>query len=216
MADTTLTDFHGQPGGVRWKLTSDGVFVEGSGIERTGGAPSTVIRAWKTYSDAVNRAASEYGVYCELILATMCTETTANPNARRNEPGWTSDDGTPSKVSLGLMQTLISTARGVLQKPDIDATWLLVPENSIRAGSACMSQQKPVTRLDPPLVACAYNAGGVYDNDSAANRWRMRQFPLGTSEHCDRFVKWFNDAVAVLKSHPIRPTRSLDGFLSSP
>jgi hypothetical protein len=30
----------------------------------------------------------------------------------------------------------------------------------------------------------------------------MRQYPIGTSKHCDRFVKWFNDAVFVLERHP--------------
>jgi hypothetical protein len=208
-----LTDFHGRPGGVRWKLMPEGVYVEGSGIERTDGAPRTVTRAWETYSDAVNRWASEYDVSCELILATMCTETTCNPTARRNEPGWTSDAGTPGKVSLGLMQTLISTARSVLRRPTIDAAWLLVPENSIRAGTAYIAEQRPRTRLDPPLVACAYNAGDVYDNAGPNNRWKLKQFPIGSGEHCDRFVKWFNDAVAVLKEHATRPARSVATFL---
>ncbi len=211
-----LTDFHGRPGGIRWKLTPEGVFVEGSGIERTAGAPLTVTRAWETYSEAINESATEYGVHCELILATMCTETTANPAARRNEPGYTSDDATPGKVSLGLMQTLISTARSALKNPGIDATWLLVPRNSIRAGTAYIAQQRPSTLLDTPLVACAYNAGGVYDNDGPSNRWKLRQFPIGTGAHCDRFVKWFNDAVAVLSQHTTRPARSLTTFLQGP
>ena len=215
MAPSRLTEFHGRPGGVRWKLTPDGVFVETDGLERTSGAPTTVTRAWETYAPPVNRWAAEYDVYCELILATMCTETTANPSARRNEPGWTSDAATPGKVSLGLMQTLISTARAVLHDQTIDAAWLLVPDNSIRAGTAYIAQQRQSTRLDPPLVACAYNAGGVYDNDGASNRWKLRQFPLGTAEHCDRFVKWFNDAVAVLKEHATRPVRSLATFLAA-
>jgi len=210
----TLTEFHGRPGGVRWKLTPDGVYVEGSGIERTSGAPLTVTRAWETYADAINRWVTEYEVYAELILATMCTETTCNPIARRNEPGWTNDDATPDRVSLGLMQTLISTARSVLNRPTIDAAWLLVPENSIRAGTAYIAKQRPLTRLDPPLVACAYNAGNVYDNAGPANRWKLRQFPIGTGEHCDRYVKWFNDAVAVLKEHATRPSRSLATFLA--
>lgn len=213
MANVSLGEYHGRPNGVRWKLTPDGVDVEGSGIERTGGAPTTVTRAWEAYSGAITQWTSKYEVYPELVLATMCTETTANATARRNEPGWTSDAATPDKVSLGLMQTLISTARSVLNKPDIDTTWLLVPANSIQAGTAYIARQKATTRLDPPLVACAYNAGGVYDNDGPSNRWKLRQFPIGTGEHCDRFVKWFNDAVAVLKSHPTRPVRSLRDFL---
>jgi len=180
MPASALTTFHGRPQGVRWKLTPDGVFVEGTGIERTSGLPLTVSHAWDTHAEAINRWAIEYDIYCELVLATMCTETHANPSARRNEPGYISDDTTPGRVSLGLMQTLVSTARSVLKNPAIDGAWLLVPENSIRAGSAYIAQQRTLTELDPPLVACAYNAGSVYDNDGPTNRWRLKQFPVGT------------------------------------
>lgn len=215
MTTSALTEFHGRPGGVRWKLTEDGVFVEGTGIERTAGTPTTVTRAWETYCAAINRRAEEYRVCSELILATMCTESSARATARRNEPGWTSDAATPDKVSLGLMQTLISTARSVLNRPDVDGAWLCIPENSIHAGTAYIAKQKRTTRLDPPLVACAYNAGGVYENSGAHNRWKMRQFPLGSSEHCDRFVKWFNDAVFALKPHPTRSAWSFADFLAT-
>ncbi len=44
------------------------------------------------------------------------------------------------------------------------------------------------TRFDAPLVAAAYNAGGIYYNAASSNRWRLRQYPLGTSKHVDRFV----------------------------
>ena len=213
MADPSLTEFHGRPGGVRWKLTPDGVFVEGTGIERTSGQPTTVTRAWQAYHEAIDRWTVAHDVYAELILATMCTESTANPAARRNEPGYQSDDQTPNRVSLGLMQTLISTARSAVSDPAIDGAWLLVPDNSIRAGTAYIAQQRRLTRLDPPLVACAYNAGALHDNDGPTNRWKLRQFPLGTGEHCDRFVKWFNDAVAVLRVHPTAPARGLSTVL---
>jgi hypothetical protein len=47
----------------------------------------------------------------------------------------------------------------------------------------------------------------------------MRQYPIGTSEHCDRFVKWFNDAVAVLDTHakaPSVPYSTLLGAAAAP
>jgi hypothetical protein len=69
-----------------------------------------------------------------------------------------------------------------------------------------IAQQRAQTELDPPLVAAAYNAGGLRYDSSAGNRWKLVQFPIGTSEHCDRFVKWFNDAVAVLAEHAVKPT----------
>ena len=150
----------------------------------------------------------------ELIVATICTELSGNPNAIRLEPGYVSDGATPAKVSPGLMQTLISTARDALPGVAIDRDWLFVPANSIRAGTAYIKKQSGGTKLDPPVVACAYNAGSVVENTGAGNRWRMRQFPIGTSEHCDRFVGWFNDCFRVFGSGVDVPSMSFFRLLN--
>lgn len=201
-----LTDFHGYQNSVRWRLTPQGIEIQGTGIERTPGAPDTVTSIWERFSGPINAASERYGVPCVLIVATAATETGGVPWKVREEPGYKSDVSTPNKVSPGLMQTLISTARDAMNDPSIDRAWLLNPANSIMAGTAYIAQQKPKTEFDPPKAAAAYNAGGIYRQESKANRWKMRQFPIGTGEHCDRFVRWFNDAVAVLGSHPVRPT----------
>jgi soluble lytic murein transglycosylase-like protein len=197
-----LTEWHRvYAGSVRWRLTRDGIEVEGSGIERTRGEPETVTRIWERYGRIINAEAVNYTVPCALIVATIATESGGAQGAVRREPGFESHETTPHRVSVGLMQTLISTARVAVGSSLVDYDWLLKPENAIRAGTAYIDRQRMATRLDPPLVACAYNAGGVYRNDGAYNRWKMRQYPVGTGEHCDRFVRWFNDAVAVLGKH---------------
>jgi hypothetical protein len=198
-----LTAFHAYMDSVRWRLTPTGVEVEGSGVERTPGTPSTVTKVWETYSSEINAAATEFNMPCVLIVATICTESSGKADAIRFEPGYKSDEGTPGRVSPGLMQTLISTARSALpsEAASIDRNWLFVAANSIRAGTAYIASQQGQTNCDPPMVAAAYNAGGIYHQTGAANRWKMRQYPIGTSEHCDRFVKWFNDAVFVLGTH---------------
>ena len=103
------------------------------------------------------------------------------------------------------MQTLISTAIESLQR-ETNHLWtaeelsesLKDPFVSIQAGTAYIRQQEGRTDFDPPLVAAAYNAGGVYVQTGEKNRWRLRQYPIGTGKHCDRFVKWYGDALAVL------------------
>lgn len=202
---TGLKKFHSTfSGGIRWRLIKEGVEIEGSGVERTTGKPKTITRIWESYNKEINRWAKHFDVHCVLILATIATESGGKAGARREEPGYISDDATPNRVSVGLMQTLISTARATLLDETIDAKWLKDPSNSIKAGTSYIAEQSPKTNFDPPKVACAYNAGGIYENKSVNNRWKMRQYPIGTSEHCDRFVKWFNDAVFVLKNHPIK------------
>jgi esterase/lipase superfamily enzyme/uncharacterized protein YjbJ (UPF0337 family) len=182
--------FHG---GVLWCLKRDGISIDGQPPAGTPGEPATVKRVWTDFGPAIRDAAEEFGVPVELIIATICTESRGKPDALREEPGFVSDQQTPNKVSPGLMQTLISTAREALGDPSIDRAWLLQPANSIRAGTAYIRRQRPKTHYDPPVVACAYNAGSVIEQAGAQNRWRMRQFPIGTGEHADRFVAWFND-----------------------
>ena len=180
-------------GGVRWHLTETGISIEGAPAEGTRGEPSTVRRVRERFGPSIGRWSVELGVPAELILATICTESGGDPAVERQEPGFVSYEATPHRVSIGLMQTLISTAAETLGLARIDRAWLLQADNSIRAGTAYIAHQSRHTRLDPPVVACAYNAGGVYENTGVQNRWRMRQYPIGTGHHADRFVAWFND-----------------------
>jgi hypothetical protein len=201
----SLTEFHGFQDSIRWRLVPEGVELEGSGLERTRGEPLTVTRIWEQYSTHINRTARERRVPCALIIATIATESGGNAQAIRLEPGYVADEVTPQKISVGLMQTLIRTAREAIQM-NVNRGWLLEPGNAIEAGTAYISQQARKTLLDPPLVACAYNAGGLYHQTGRENRWKLRQYPIGTGKHADRFIRFFNDACFVLSRHSIRPT----------
>lgn len=200
--------------GVRWRLTPQGIEVEGSGIEHTPGAPLTATKIWEDYNDSINRWASHFDVPCAVIVATIATESSGHANVVRKETGYISDDSTPHKISPGLMQTLISTARSTLNDNSIDRDWLLDPDNSIKTGTSYIAGQRSKTLLDPPKIACAYNAGSLLENRGQHNRWKMKQYPIGTSAHCDRFVKWFNDAVEVLETHSKRPSIPYDVYLA--
>ncbi len=191
----SLKESHNIFGSVSWALISGGVSIENEPPVDTGGEPKTVARVWMHYGDSIMKWSEKFGVPSELIVATICTETRGDSSAVREEPGYVSDNATPNKVSPGITQTLISTARGVLGDNTIDRVWLLVADNSIRAGTAYIASQWKKTEFDPPKVACAYNAGGVYRNKGEDNRWKMRQYPINSSEHADRFVRWFNDCV---------------------
>jgi Transglycosylase SLT domain len=152
-------------------------------------------------------------VPAELIIATICTESSGKPDDERREPGFVDYETTPGRVSIGLMQTLISTARETLRMPEIDAAWLLQGDNSIRAGTAYIARQRAETAFDPPVVACAYNAGSVIENASPTNRWRMKQFPIGTDAHANRFVEWFNDCFRMYAADAGTPALSFFALL---
>jgi hypothetical protein len=180
--------------GVKWQLTAEGLVVDGR-LEGTRGALVTVPRVWKEFGPEICDAAREFGVPVELIVATMCTES----SGQRNVPTRVEPDG---RRSVGLMQTLIDSAQEALPGEPIDEDALRLPRTSIRAGTACIHRKRTRTQLDPPLVACAYNAGDVYFDDGAANRWKLRQFPIGSGAHLDRFVPWFNDCFLHFSATP--------------
>lgn len=199
----SLMEPHNSFGGVKWQLTRDGLVVDDS-LDRSPGALVTVPRVWRDFGPMIEASARQHRVPVELIIATICTETSGRADAVRTEPGYVSDTATPDKVSPGLMQTLISTARSTTGNRTLTRADLLRPEVSIDAGTAYISEQRMLTRLDPPQVACAYNAGRLVLNDGVANRWKMRQFPIGTGAHADRFTLWFNDCFAFFAQDPAR------------
>jgi Putative peptidoglycan binding domain/Transglycosylase SLT domain len=190
------------PSSVSWALTGDGISIDGAPPVGSGGQPLTVRRVWQSYGASITRWCGELGVPVELVIATICTESSGKADAIREEPGYISDEQTPARISAGLTQTLISTARQAMGMPSIDRVWLLDPDNAIRVGTTFIASQRAMTKFDPPVVACAYNAGCVKLNDGAENRWKMRQFPMGTGNHADRFVGFFNDCFAVLADAP--------------
>lgn len=196
-----LTEYHRlYEDSIRWRLLPAGTEIENSGIERTKGKPITVTRVWDQYHSAINSTAKHCRVPCALIIAIICTGSAGKSDAIRLEPGYVSDEKTPHKIRVGLMQTLISTAMEVMQM-SFTREWLLEPANSILAGTTYIAKQAKITKFDPPLVAAAYNVGRLAYQSGEKNRWKLRQYPIGTSKHCDRFIQFYNDAVFMLKQH---------------
>ncbi len=194
--------------GCRWSLTKDGVLVDEETIAVSGPAEMKIVsQVFASFAQPLSTVLVKIQVPVEVVVACICTESGGSPNAKRLEPGGdtVNSELTPSRVSWGLTQTLLSTARSALRRPDLPLADLLIPEVSIRAGATYMWTQARATGFDPPLVAAAYNAGGLYYNDSTSNRWRLRQYPIGTSAHVDRFLRLFNAAMAVVSEANLPP-----------
>lgn len=175
-------------GGVNWSLQKEGISIDGTLPSGTQGKPTTVEKIWDLYGPYCLQASKMYGVPVELIIATIATESGGDKNARRAEPQINDE-------SVGLMQTLVKTARGALGRPSLSGDDLLDPATSIEAGTAYIAHQRYVTHFDPPKVAAAYNAGSLRVDNADANRWKMHCYPKGTGRHIDNFVSWFNDCM---------------------
>jgi Transglycosylase SLT domain len=178
------------PNGVSWKLTPAGIAIEGAPPMSTPGEPSTVRNIWKRYGDLCASFARQHGVPVELIVATIATESGGDSTARRPEPKIGDE-------SVGLMQTLVGTARQALGRKNVNGDDLTDAATSIDAGTAYIAQQRKWTCYDPPRVAAAYNAGSIRLEDSERNRWKLLCYPLGTGHHVDKFVAFFSDCMKV-------------------
>lgn len=176
------------PESVNWALQKQGIAIDGAAPQGTYGQPVTVGKIWTRYGEVCAANARTYGVPVELIVATIAAESSGDPNARRREPRVNDE-------SVGLMQTLVQTARGALGRRTLKADDLLDPATSIAAGTAYIAQQRVQTHFDPPLVAAAYNAGSLRRDDGIKNRWRIYCYPAGTGQHIDRWIGWFNDCM---------------------
>ncbi len=179
------------------------MLVEGEdGPRRSEPAPRVAAQGWARHRAVLEEAARRFAVPVELLLATACAESAGRADAVREEPGFASDAATPHRVSPGLMQTLISTAREALGDPSLDRAALLDPRTSALAGAAYIRRQalrgaRP-TGFDPPLVAIAYNAGSLRPSRDATDPWGLVQTRRGNGErHACAFLRFFNDAMAL-------------------
>lgn len=194
-----LLAWHGPPVGAgqnRWRLTRQGIEMEGEESRCRSFLPRIAAACWAEHRAPLEAAARHFSVPVELLLATACTESGGRADAVREEPGFTSDAATPHRVSPGLMQTLISSAREALADPKLDRAKLLDPAVSALAGAAFIRRQaQSVTGFDPPLVAIAYNAGSLRPSRDATDPWGLTQTRRGTGHwHADAFCAFFNDA----------------------
>lgn len=218
-----LTAYHSAPvgnGSRRWRLTREGVEVDGkigftAGVALRATMRHTTGMAWTRHGEAMCQAARKYGVPVELLLACACTESGGKAEALRLEPGYIDDISTPHRVSPGLMQTLISTARETLGDPKIDREALLRAEVSLDAGASYIARQAVRSRVptgfDPPLVAIAYNAGSLR---AAANPWGLVQTRRGMDWHADVFCRFVNDAMEIMREQNAGTAPSFAALLS--
>lgn len=192
---------------VSWKISEHGISIDNNPPQSSGGELITVPEIWKNYSDLCVKYAKRYNVPVELIVATIAVESAGNPNASRIEYKINDE-------SIGLMQTLVGTARGTLGLPGLTREQLFDPEMSINAGTAYIAQAIKTTRYDPPKVAAAYNAGSIYLDDAPENRWKMRCYPLHTGHHIDKFIGFFNDCMLLSQQQDWGNNQNTPSFLA--
>ena len=186
----------------RWRLTPQGLIFEGEDAPRRNAVPRLAAACWATHRAPLEAAAQRFNVPVELLLATACTESGGRAEAVREEPGFISDTATPHRVSPGMMQTLISSAREALGDPSLNRARLLDAGVSAMAGAAFIGRQARggtwPTGFDPPLVAIAYNAGSLRPTRDADNPWGLVQTRRGADHwHADAFCGFLNDATAL-------------------
>ncbi len=213
------TGWHAYRKSVKWRLTGQGVVLCG---QRLAIKPheryrlELVAEAWDRYGPLIRAAAHHYRVPAELIIAVMVNESGLKPKAHQKYRGYVSDDKTPHRISVGLGATLISTARYMLKDDAIDRGWLSDPSNSIRMIGLYLDRHYRLSGFDPVRAAAAYNAGGIYADDSDGNRWRMRNFPLGHGIYIDHFVLVANEAIRYLAGRDDRPVESFASIFHGP
>lgn len=219
-----------------WRLAAQGVEIKHSGLERTDGKPRTVTWIWETWNKSINRWSEYYHVPAELVIALIATESapargqpfyTRDSRSIRREDGFVSLSRTPQRLAVGLTQISVATARATLAlegvpETQVDDQWLMNGDNGIRAGTALLSRQARgelcniATLFDPPVALAAYNAGGMYRMGGWSNRWKMRQYPFRTGKHVDRGIRFFNDAVLLLRTHRIAPRYGYRAYVYNP
>ena len=110
-----------------------------------------VVLSQTTLDPIIQEMANKYNVEPALIKGIIKTESNWDVNASRFEAH-------KGDASWGLMQLLLSTAKGVLENPDLTTTQLIQPRVNIEAGTKLLNQL--VNRFGNMRDSiAAYNAG---------------------------------------------------------
>ena len=184
------------PGGVPWALTPSGIEVDGQAPPLQPAAIARVDGLWSRYAARLPVASR---VPAELVLALLdlfadrAGAVTVLPGGDTLAP-----ERTPDRVAVGPLQVTLEAARTALGRPGLTLAELADPDLALQAGVQAIALRSGETRYDPPLVAAAHLAGGLFADTSAGNRWRLAQG--GPVVLIDRFVTAFNAAMQVTGS----------------
>ncbi len=164
---------------------------------------------WQRFGHHIATAAARHGVPAELILTAIVEESGGRAHAVVRYPGYVSDAATPSKISVGLGQMLLSTAQKLAPGERITRARLLDPAVSIDLVARYFARFYRVTGFDPRLAASSYNAGSVRAL-RAGQRWHP---PNG--RYVARFVAVFDASVVHLAQQPNRPAVSFAAIMAA-
>lgn len=178
---------------------------------RTRGEPLTMRTLYAEHGEALHLASARFLVPLSWIAGLIAVEARRFANrsfdvlSLRDEDDWSFQNyqERPHRVSAGLMQTLLSTARQMASLHDInleiegeivelDLGDLCRPELSIKLGTAYMRYHMEQGVDDPIELIAAYNAGGVYP--STRHPWHLRVFG---ATRIPKFVAFHNDLIEV-------------------
>lgn len=162
---------------------------------------------WQRYGALIAAAAQRHGVPAELILATIVDESGGKPTAVATNPGYVSDAATPHKISVGLGQMLISSARAIAPERRWDRASLSDPALAIDLVARYHARFYRQTGFDPRLVAAAYLAGSA-PALQPGQRWYPRN-----QRHAARYTALVEAGVAHLSREPARPSVSFAALL---
>jgi hypothetical protein len=190
--DLSADGWHQLRGGVKWRIDPEGYVMLSDGQRPTGSrlfARSCFMRYGKSFQHWAGSYGKGLGI--AHLVATAVTESGCS-----EEKGMSSVD----RLSTGIMQVTGGTCQSLLRrlgrsqlsKDDCMIKMADDPDFSVELAAAYITlpTQIQLTSLNPPKVAAAYNAGGVYFDPR--NPWRMRS----TGNHIDRFVAAYNAYIA--------------------
>jgi soluble lytic murein transglycosylase-like protein len=163
---------------------------------------------WRRYGALIASAAARHGVPAELILAAIVEESGGRAQAIATYPGYVSDAATPSKVSLGLGQMLLSSAQALAPERRMSRAALFDPAIAIDLVARYFARFYRTTGFDPRLAGSSYNAGSVRA-PPPGQRWAPPN-----PRYVARFVAVFEASVVHLATQPSRPAVSFAALMA--
>ena len=163
---------------------------------------------WERYGTHIRAAAARHGVPAELILSSIIEESGGRADAIVRYPGYVSDGATPSKISVGLGQMLLSSAQRLAPERRITRASLLDPAIAIDLIARYDAHFYVQTGFHPALIATAFQYGNVR-TPPAGQRWHPPN-----PRYVQSYSAVFHASVAYLAAQPSTPAESFAALLA--
>jgi len=197
LAGGNLLSGHRFSDGIIWAYAANGITEAGAPPRIN--TPDVVNEVFSAFGDSLRSVSFTRDLPIDLLATPLCMIVdnfgiSSATHYVNYLDGFTSEEETPQLAYVGCTGLRYDRVRALIGPTTVSA-YVSDPLTAIDTAALHILSSVNETRLQPPMVAAAYNTDGVHIDQ--LSRWKM-----SPEEQINRWVSWFNTAVNAVVMNP--------------